>query len=168
MAGTIIQGVVALATLGAVVAIGFVVSFRTKFAPVQNLIRRTDRRFTNPRMLNKDAGQPGAYASVVNHTGRRSGTHYRTPVVVAAAGDDAYVIALPYGPGVDWVRNVMAAGSATIEHEGRTISVDRPTLIGPDEGNPHFPGKEQRTHRRFGVTDFLLLTSSSTAPDTSD
>ena len=157
MLTTLIQMLGVLAGIGAVLAVVFVVSFRTKFAPVQNVIRRTNRRFTNPRVLSKGAGQPGAYASVVNHAGRRSGAQYRTPVVVEEAGDDAYVVALPYGPTVDWVRNVMATGSATIDHEGRTIAVDRPLLIGLDQGNPHFPAKEQRTHRRFGITDFLLL-----------
>ena len=157
MLTTVIQVLAALAGIGAVLTVVFVVSFRTKFAPVQKLIRRTNRRFTNPRVLRRDAGEPGAYASVVHHTGRRSGTPYRTPVVVEEAGDDAYVVALPYGPTADWVRNVMTTGAATIDHDGRTIPVDRPSLIGLDQGNPHFPAKEQRTHRRFGVTDFLLL-----------
>lgn len=153
----ILQVVVGLAAVGLLSAGGFAVAFRTRFAPVQDRIRRTNRRFTNPRVLAGDAGDPGAYASVVHHVGRRSGRPYRTPVVVQETGEGRYVVALPYGPGADWVRNVLAAGSATIQHEGRTIAVERPALIPADVGNAHFPRKEQRTHRWFGVRDFLLL-----------
>ena len=39
------------------------------------------------------------------------------------------MIALPYGPGANWVRNVLASGSATIVHEGQTLDVDRPEIV---------------------------------------
>lgn len=158
-----LQVLAGLAAVGAVLAVVFVVSFRTKFAPVQDRIRHVNRRFTNPRVLSKDAGRPGAYASVVNHHGRHSGAPYRTPVVVQPAGDGTYVVALPYGPGADWVRNVLAAGSATIQHEGRTIAVNRPGLVTAEVGNPHFLPKDQRAHRRFGVSDFLVLHMANAA-----
>jgi len=112
---------------------------------------------TNPRQL-RTAGRPGAYASVVHHVGRSSGSPYRTPVVAVPA-DDGFLIALPYGRGVDWARNVVASGSATLEHEGATHLVGRPVFVPADAANPHFPAKEQRTHRRFGVQDFLHLAS---------
>ena len=148
-----LAGVVAL--LAAVAGALFVLAFRTGYTPILDAIRRVNRRYTNPRIL-ATAGQPGASASVVHHVGRRSGTEYRTPVVVAAAGDDL-VVALPYGPGTDWVRNVLAAGSATIDHDGEQVEVVRPEVVSIAEVNHHFPEKEQRTHLRFGVTDALVL-----------
>jgi hypothetical protein len=42
---------------------------------------------------------------------------------------DQFVIVLPYGPGADWVRNVLAHGSATLVHEGRTVRVDQPVVV---------------------------------------
>jgi hypothetical protein len=85
-----------------------------------------------------------------------SGRAYETPVG-AVATDDGFVIALPYGLRADWMKNVLASGSATIVNEGRTYEVDRPEIIPLEEGNAYFPGKEQRTHCRFGVENCLRL-----------
>lgn len=145
-----------LVTVGAALFVGFTVSFRTKFGPVHKAIRRFNRDVTNPRQLKGSAGGPGAWASVVNHVGRTSGTGYRTPVV-AVPTDDGFLFALPYGPDADWVRNVLTASKATLEHDGQTIPVTDPELITPDEANPRFPAKEQRMHRLYGVNDFLLV-----------
>lgn len=144
-----------VAVAAAVLGLVFVWSFRTKADPVQTAVRRMNRRFINPRQL-RTAGQPGAYASVVRHVGRTSGANYATPVV-AMPDDDGFVIALPYGPRTDWVRNVMAAGSATIDHEGRTVRVEHPELVAAADANPVFGIQEQRTHRLFKTTDFLRL-----------
>lgn len=69
---------------------------------------------------------PG-YGRVV-HVGRRSGRVYRTPVMVFLRGDRA-VFALTYGPGTEWVRNVLAAGSCGFETRGRTITLEGPELV---------------------------------------
>lgn len=150
---------VAVGSLLAVIAallVGFTVAFRTRFGPFLRAIRRFNRDVTNKRQLQGSAGQPGAYASVVCHVGRRTGTTYQTPVVAVAADEDL-VFALPYGRGADWVRNVLAAGGAVIEHEGETIAVTAPRLVTADEANPHFSTGEQRMHRLYGVTDFLVV-----------
>lgn len=44
---------------------------------------------------------------VIEHTGRNSGTHYRTPVNYSISGDDLYCIAA-FGSRTDWYRNLMA------------------------------------------------------------
>jgi deazaflavin-dependent oxidoreductase (nitroreductase family) len=49
---------------------------------------------------------------VVEHAGRRSRRHYRTPVNVFRAGT-SYVIALTYGVESDWVQNRSPPGAAT-------------------------------------------------------
>lgn len=138
-----------IAAIAAVLLVAFTVSFRARFRPVHDAIRRFNRDVTNPRQLRR-AGRPGAWASIVYHVGRNSGREYRTPVVAVAA-DDGFLFALPYGPGADWVRNVLAAGSATLEHEGRTLRVDRPELVPQDAANPRFDVTEQRMHRIYGV-----------------
>ena len=46
---------------------------------------------------------------VVIHRGRRSGRIYETPVNVFRRGD-GYVVALTYGAGADWVKNVLSRG----------------------------------------------------------
>jgi len=59
---------------------------------------------------------------VIIHRGRRSGHIYETPVNVFQRGDD-YVVALTYGAGADWVKNVLSAGVCELITRGRRIQL---------------------------------------------
>jgi deazaflavin-dependent oxidoreductase (nitroreductase family) len=139
--------------LGAI-GIVFVIGMRTKSPLVLDAVRKTGRAM-KPLAL-KSAGTPGAYASVIRHVGRTTGRPYETPVQ-AVATDDGFVIALPYGPNTDWLKNVLASGSATIVDEGNTYGVDRPEIVPIAEAGPYFPPQDQRTHRLFGVAQCLRV-----------
>jgi deazaflavin-dependent oxidoreductase (nitroreductase family) len=93
---------------------------------------------------------------LISHTGRATGRTYQTPVV-AVPTDQGYVIALPYGTQSNWVKNVLANGSATVVHTGKTSRVDQPELIPMDEVKAHFPPKDQRGHDFFKVTQCLRV-----------
>lgn len=140
-----------LAALAAV----FLVGMRTHWPPVTTAVRRMNKRFMNPRQM-RTAGRPGAYAGVIRHVGRSSGTAYETPVGIEET-PDGFVIALPYGTSPDWLKNVLAAGSAELVWEGATHSVDRPRVVGPGEALEFFPEGERRTFRTMHVEDFLRL-----------
>ena len=129
------------------------VGMRCKWAPVLDFQRKVNRRVVNPRQM-RDAGKPGAYAAVIRHVGRTSGKAYETPVVPFPRGD-RYVIALPYGTRPDWVKNVLAAGTAELVHEGETFTVTAPIVrsLAPDD----VPAKDQRALRVFGNTECLEL-----------
>lgn len=166
-AAQILGGIVlALAGLGAL----FVLSMRMKYPPVLTAIRRFNRAVTNPQAM-KTAGQPGATASTIQHIGRTSGASYETPIGPVST-DDGFVIPLPYGTTPDWLKNVLAAGSAVIVNEGITYHVDRPELIPSATAFPYVPAGEQRAIRAFGVDQFLRVrkeesqdpTSQDTAP----
>ena len=79
------------------------------------------RHLLNPVML-RSSGKPNSYAAVLHHTGRLSGREFRTPVVPVAI-DGQVVIELPYGDDVQWLRNILAAGSATIDWRGEVVRV---------------------------------------------
>lgn len=132
----------------------FTYGMRTKSPPVLGVIRKMNRLYFNPGQT--DAGEPGAYASVIRHTGRRTGASYRTPVV-AEATEDGFVIALPYGSEADWLKNVVANGSATIVHEGSTREVCDPAVVPIDEVDALFSPADRRAHRIFGTTECLRL-----------
>jgi hypothetical protein len=142
----------------AVLATVFLVGMRTKTPAVVDRIRRFNRAVTNPRVL-RSAGKPGASASVIRHVGRVSGRSYETPVGPFAVGDD-FVIALPYGPRADWVRNVMTTGSAILVHEGRTVPIHEPEVVPVAEVITDLPSSEQRTLRLFGVDECLRVRPS--------
>lgn len=134
--------VVALITAMAVFLTVFFVGMKTKYPPIVDAVRRMNRATFNPRQL-PTAGTPGAFASKVKHVGRTSGMAYETPVGVVAT-DDGFAIALPYGTRADWVKNVLAAGTATIVTEGETHRVDRPEIVPTEAVRRFFPPFDQR------------------------
>lgn len=134
--------------------VGLVVTMRTKNKRGLKVIRELGRRFGRPMEL-RTAGEPGASAAVIRHVGRRSGAPYSTPIGVYPMGDD-FLVYLPYGPDVDWLRNIRAAGSAELRVEGHTCLVT-PRIVEPAEALPHVSAKDRRVARLFGVTDFLVL-----------
>lgn len=134
----------------AVAAVAFIlVAMRTRSPWMLGAVRRFNRDVTN-KFQRSVAGRPGAYASVIRHQGRTSGTSYETPVVPFPV-DDGFLIPLPYGTTTDWLQNVLAAGSAVLVTEGHTYDIDEPQLIATADVAHLFPPAERRTHRIFGV-----------------
>jgi deazaflavin-dependent oxidoreductase (nitroreductase family) len=150
------------AAAAAAVGFAFLVGMRTKSPGVQRAVKQMNKNFWNPRAM-ETAGTPGAYASIVHHVGRRSGTAYETPVVPVKT-DGGFAIALPYGSGTDWVQNVLAAGRATITYEGETYEVDRPSVESIDSPDVSFGESDDRAHRIFGVEECLRVHVAPTAP----
>jgi deazaflavin-dependent oxidoreductase (nitroreductase family) len=147
-----VVGVVVLGLLA--VATAFVLGMRARAPWLLDAVRRVNRAVLNPRQM-RSAGAPGAYASVIRHTGRSSGRPYQTPVGAVATAD-GFLIALVYGPRTDWLKNVLASGSATIVNEGRTHRVDRPEVI-PAQAAADLPAGDRRTLRLFGIDRCLRV-----------
>ena len=57
--------------------------------------------------------------SLVRHVGRKSGTTYETPIMVAAV-PEGFVAELTYGEDVNWYRNIGAAGGCELLIRGAT------------------------------------------------
>jgi hypothetical protein len=102
------------------------------------------------------AGQPRAYASVIQHQARTSGSTYDTPIVPFATSD-GFVIPLPYGARADWVENVKAQGCAVIVNEGATCRVDRPEVVVSDLATADIPPRNQWSLRLSSVDQVLRL-----------
>lgn len=149
---------VAIMALAAAVVLGV----RARVPLAVELLRRFSRLF-NPRQM-RTAGSPGSSTSVVMHVGRTSGRSYATPVDVIAAGD-GFVIALPYGTRSNWVRNVLASGTATIRRNGGTYAVDHPELVPLEAVAACFPPSNLRGLRLFGVEHCLRLQRVDAAHD---
>jgi deazaflavin-dependent oxidoreductase (nitroreductase family) len=94
----------------------------------------------------------------VVHRGRRSGRQYQTPVNVFRTGD-GYLFALTYGPGSDWVQNVLAAGGCELRTRRRTIALTDPRVF-RDQTRAGIRPVERQVLRLMGVADFLQLTES--------
>lgn len=87
---------------------------------------RFNRAVTNPLFRPISGWIP--LWSIVEHTGRRSGTVYRTPVSMFNIPDGVAVL-LAYGPDRDWVKNLQAAGGGRVTLSGKTFDVTNPQVV---------------------------------------
>jgi deazaflavin-dependent oxidoreductase (nitroreductase family) len=92
---------------------------------------------------------------VVEHTGRRSGRSFRTPVNAFRHGNGV-VVALTYGRGADWVRNVLAAGGCRMERRGAVIALGSPEVV-VDPAATLVRGPVRPILRLLDVDHFLVL-----------
>lgn len=151
----ILTVVVAIMLAIGMLGTAFVLGWRAKSPLVLAPIVALSKRFMNPSQM-RTAGTPGAYAGIIRHRGRVSGAAYETPVGIVADGD-GFLVALPYGTRTQWLRNVLATGSATVVHEGRTHRADAPTLVPMASVADRFSKTDQGLFRWLRVEDCLRL-----------
>ncbi len=75
-------------------------------------------------MLGRIARSAFGPFAIVRHVGRRSGKTYETPVIVFPFAG-GFMLALTYGPEVDWYRNVTAAGRCVVIWHRREYPIER-------------------------------------------
>jgi deazaflavin-dependent oxidoreductase (nitroreductase family) len=116
--------------------------------------KRVATRDVDPILLPIVAKLPSF--GIVTHRGRKSGRIYHTPVNVFRRGD-AYLFFLTYGSDVEWVKNVLASGSCTLEIRRQMVDLDEPRLITDPELRPA-PAIGRFIERRIaGVTQYLRM-----------
>jgi deazaflavin-dependent oxidoreductase (nitroreductase family) len=98
---------------------------------------------------------------VLTHTGRRTGRQYSIPLNVFPRGD-RYFFALTYGPGTDWVRNVLASGTCTLRTRRGRVRLIRPRLFRDEQRRP-VPAPLRPLLRLMRVYDFLEFQATSEA-----
>ena len=100
-------------------------------------LARFNRSVANP-IVRTVAGRRWSPVAIVQHRGRSTGRAYRTPVI-AFRTSHGFVISLPYGVQRDWVRNVLAAGTCTVERGGRQIQATEPGVMAGASGRRELP-----------------------------
>jgi deazaflavin-dependent oxidoreductase (nitroreductase family) len=93
---------------------------------------------------------------VVIHTGRRTHRQYRTPLNVFVADADTFVIALTYGPDVEWLKNLKASGGGQMETRGQMWVVTEPRVF-HDERRATMPRLVRLVLGITRVYDFVEL-----------
>jgi hypothetical protein len=116
---------------------------------------RWNKHTLNPITL-KGAGHYSSIYAKVEHVGRHSGLAYTTPVVAKPLGD-GFVIPLPYGAGVDWCRNVLAAGTCTLLCNEQEYVMERPELLPLSETGRAFPLLTRWLYAVGGIEQYLWL-----------
>jgi len=93
---------------------------------------------------------------VVHHTGRKSGRAFSTPIALGAKAD-FFFVPLPWGPGTDWCRNLVAANGGEIRYRGRDYRVTDPQVVTMEVARPAFPGPIRLILPLVGIKSFLRL-----------
>lgn len=120
---------------------------------VEVLARRFMHTVLNPAMLTL-AGRPHWYAARLEHTGRRSGTTYATPIT-ATLVDDGVVVPLVWGVHVDWLRNLQAAGEAVLILGGRRYRLTDPEVLTTAQAWPRLPREQRMRARLYRIGHWL-------------
>jgi len=78
---------------------------------------------------------------------------------------EGFVIALTYGPEVDWYRNMQAASGGTVFWHRRLYVVGKPELIDTETALQAFPALFRLIFRTFGKQEkFVLMKPSGSEP----
>ncbi|MGK2320976.1 hypothetical protein [Gordonia rhizosphera] len=141
----------------------YVLVWRTRWQPAVDTLRWFNKR-SRARTL-KSAGKKKRSAAAVHHVGRRSGKEYVTPVWAHRVGPSFY-IGLPYGTGVDWLRNVRAAGGCDIEHDGVRYRTIDPVVV-PVASVPERLGRKRKMFELMGIRSLLRVDIASSVGDVS-
>ncbi len=122
---------------------------------IPDRIRTFNKHILNPLVL-KSAGTAYSPFAVICHVGRRSGKAYETPIIVVPIVD-GFVIELTYGPGVDWYRNVLAAGHCTVIWHDRAYVCEGVEALETETGLLAFPRHFRFVLQLMDRRDFVKM-----------
>ena len=120
-------------------------------------LRTLVKLFVNPLLRIFAHSSRGPFA-LLRHVGRRSGKTYEIPIMVWPV-EDGFVIVLTYGPHVDWLRNLQAAGQGSLLWHKQEYVFQKPEPIDAKIAGPALPPFIKQVLRLRGAHDFVKLSS---------
>ena len=115
------------------------------------------------RLTSRNAGSAKSPFAILRHVGRRSGKAFETPIMVAPLGED-FVLALTYGPKVDWYRNLQANGKGTLIWHGKAYTIEKLEPLDRSIGLSAHPLHERVILRMLNVQNFVRVKVSAPEP----
>jgi deazaflavin-dependent oxidoreductase (nitroreductase family) len=93
---------------------------------------------------------------IIHHTGRKTGKPHATTIqAYPVAG--GFLIALTYGPKIDWYRNVIAAKGCALDYHRKRYALKNPQPMNAQTALPLFPYPEKAILGLIGIQDFVKL-----------
>jgi hypothetical protein len=123
--------------------------------PMPRWLAKVNRRVFNPIEIRRGV------RPVLIHVGRSSGTTYRTPLD-AHPVDGGYVFIPNYGPGSDWVRNILVAGNARLRLEGGELALTSPRMVRKADVWPSLPADTKTPPGIKDDSELLLMDVAET------
>ena len=121
---------------------------------VPRAVAQFNRRVTNPVARSLTPWLP--CLGTLEHTGRKSGRHYRTPLLVFKTRD-GFVILIGYGPETDWLKNVLAGGPTVLHKRGNALVLGRPRIVSKAEAAPLVTPAPRLFYRLFPYNEAALV-----------
>ncbi|SPM31812.1 nitroreductase family deazaflavin-dependent oxidoreductase [Mycobacterium terramassiliense] len=121
---------------------------------VPRALAKFNRRVTNPAARSITPWLPGQ--GTLEHVGRKSGNHYRTPLLVFPI-QDGFVILVGYGLETDWLKNVLASGQAVLHKRGKSIALASPRLLSKAEAATLVTGPSGVLYGLFPYNEAALV-----------
>lgn len=118
-------------------------------------IRYFNKRFVNPLTARIARSSWGPFC-IIYHAGRRSGRSYETPVIAFPTAD-GFVIALTYGPEVDWYHNIRGAGRCRILWHRPIYEIKKIEPLEPKTALTYLPLIFRTVLRLVGLKDYVKL-----------
>jgi len=123
--------------------------------PLPMWVTRVNLRVVNPLLgLLSDDVPPLA---TLHHVGRSSGRRFRTPIMAFPAPSGRVTVALTYGPGVQWLRNIEAGCPARLVRRRTVLVLSDPVRLRGDEGARLVPRWTRIALRVLGTDEFVSL-----------
>jgi deazaflavin-dependent oxidoreductase (nitroreductase family) len=113
-----------------------------------------NRRVTNPAARSLTPWLP--CLGTLEHVGRKSGRHYRTPLLVFETRN-GFVILIGYGPETDWLKNVFAGGPTVLHKRGKAIALANPQIVSKAEAAPLITPAPRLFYRLFPYNEAALV-----------
>ena len=120
-------------------------------------------KHTLNRATLRAARTPGGPFSIVRHVGRKTGTTYETPLILARLGED-FVAELTYGPEVQWYQNVVAAGHCVVVFGGSEYEINGISSLDREDGLRAFGYPAALILRLLRRHEFRLLSLAPPSP----
>jgi deazaflavin-dependent oxidoreductase (nitroreductase family) len=125
--------------------VGTLIGHQARFMPIKKQIVSFNKRVINPFTL-RLAGH-GSMADL-EHVGRSSGRTFHTPLMAFRDGQTV-TVALTYGPDVQWLKNVTAAGGGRMRLRGEHLTLGAPHPLDARAGMARMPNPQRLILRRL-------------------
>jgi deazaflavin-dependent oxidoreductase (nitroreductase family) len=117
-------------------------------------VARFNRRITNPIARSLTPWLP--CLGTLEHTGRRSGKRYRTPLLIFPTADGIAIL-IGYGAETDWLKNVLAGGPTVLHKRGRAIALADPRIAEKAQTAPLVKPAARLLYRLFPYDEAVLV-----------
>ena len=118
-------------------------------------MRAFNRRWFNPLMLRLAGDRPWGVARL-ELRGRRTASLRVTPVW-ADPVSEGFLVPLPYGQDVDWVRNLLHSGAGVLQHQGVRYRVGNPRILPAAEALHELPLLTRRLAGPRGIRSYMRV-----------